>query len=455
MIMVALKALILSVWCIAVSTAVINKDVSRIIDATTSIVRVSTNIKAVNIDDEYNLIFPNDVAGKLAFLSVKLKGEQLAVKSPVMNGDYTVYAVSVPESSATLKVSATFTNLLEPYPAEITQKENQFMRLQDSHYFFSPYETETQKCTFKLASSSVESFTKLSPFTAKGANVNFGPYENIAPFSFSPAMVHYTNNYPFAKFSTMSRELEVSHWGSIAVEEIYELQHAGAVLKGGFSRIEYQMQRAGSSPSFRSLSTMLPAQANSIYYRDQIGNISTSDMRVDEDGMLELDIQTRFPMFGGWKTQFYLGYSIPTENALYLDSSDRYNLKFDFFTAFENVWVEDMELKVILPEGCEDIQVNVPYPVDQTSARRFTYLDSEMNGGRPVIILHAKNLVEEHDQQVHISYTFSKPRMFVEPFMLVFAFLAFFLMCSLLSRMGGIGAKSSSSSGSSSSPKKD
>lgn len=67
---------------------------------------------------------------------------------------------------------------------------------------------------------------------------------------------------------------------------------------------------------------------------------------------------------------------------------------------------------------------------------RFTYLDSELNGGRPVIILHAKNLVPEHDKQVHISYTFNKPRMFVEPLMLVGTFFAFFLLCTVLARTG-------------------
>jgi hypothetical protein len=67
---------------------------------------------------------------------------------------------------------------------------------------------------------------------------------------------------------------------------------------------------------------------------------------------------------------------------------------------------------------------------------RFTYLDSEMNGGRPVIILNAKNLVEEHDKQVHISYAFNKPRMFVEPFMLVLSYFFFFCFCSLVGRMG-------------------
>lgn len=74
---------------------------------------------------------------------------------------------------------------------------------------------------------------------------------------------------------------------------------------------------------------------------------------------------------------------------------------------------------------------------------RFTYLDSELNGGRPVIILHAKNLVPEHDKQVHISYTFSRPRMFVEPLMLVGTFFAFFVLCSVLARTGGTAPRAS------------
>jgi oligosaccharyltransferase complex subunit alpha (ribophorin I) len=76
-----------------------------------------------------------------------------------------------------------FTDVLEPYPAEITQKEPQYMRLRDSHYFYSPYTTETQKTTYKLASGNIESFTKLAPFTNKGASIQYGPYENVAPFS--------------------------------------------------------------------------------------------------------------------------------------------------------------------------------------------------------------------------------------------------------------------------------
>lgn len=165
--------------------------------------------------------------------------------------------------------------------------------------------------------------------------------------------------------------MEVSHWGNIAIEEIYELVHAGAKLIGGFSRYDYISRRNVQNPSFRSLKAVLPGQATNVYYRDQIGNISTSDMLINEKE-IEVVVQTRFPMFGGWKTQFYLGYSIPTELALSIDSElDKYVLKFDFFSVFSDVWVEDMEIKVILPEGAEDIQTQLPYTAEQKRTIRY------------------------------------------------------------------------------------
>ena len=71
----------LSVLCIS---AVLNKEVSRIVDASTSVIRVSTSIKAFNVNGEYQLIYPNDVASHLAYLSVTSKGSTLTVNAPVM-----------------------------------------------------------------------------------------------------------------------------------------------------------------------------------------------------------------------------------------------------------------------------------------------------------------------------------------------------------------------------------
>jgi oligosaccharyltransferase complex subunit alpha (ribophorin I) len=183
-------------------------------------------------------------------------------------------------------------------------------------------------------------------------------------------IIHSVNNKPFAKFSTMIKEVEVSHWGMISVEEVYELKHTGAKLKGGFSRFDYQSKRYGESPSFRSLKTTLPAEATNIYYRDQIGNISTSELRFKRDAM-EMEIQTRFPIFGGWQTQFYIGYSVPTETILSIDyETGRYNLKVNFFSGFQDVSVDEMEIKVVLPEGCTDMKISVPYTVEQSWTTR-------------------------------------------------------------------------------------
>lgn len=191
----------------------------------------------------------------------------------------------------------------------------------------------------------------------------------------SPLIIHSVNNKPFAKFTSMIKEVEVSHWGIVAIEEVYDLEHAGAKLKGGFNRLEYQNKRYGESPSFRALRAMLPAEASNIYYRDQIGNISTSDLRFMSHAV-EMDVQMRFPMFGGWHNQFHIGYSIPTETVLSTDvDSLRHKLKVDFFSIFQDVWVEDAEIKVVLPEGCSDIQVAVPYPnVEQSFTRRYALI---------------------------------------------------------------------------------
>lgn len=50
----------------------------------------------------------------------------------------------------------------------------------------------------------------------------------------------------------MTRVIEVSHWGNIAVEENVDLKHTGAVLKGPFSRYDYQRQPDSGISSIRS-----------------------------------------------------------------------------------------------------------------------------------------------------------------------------------------------------------
>lgn len=68
----------------------------------------------------------------------------------------------------------------------------------------------------------------------------------------------------------------------------------------------------------------------------------------------------------------------------------------------------------------------------------YTYLDSTLNGGRPVVTLTAHNIVPEHDQDVRITYTFSRSKLVLEPLMLVGIFFVLFVAASLIARTTGI-----------------
>lgn len=35
------------------------------------------------------------------------------------------------------------------------------------------------------------------------------------------------------------------------------------------------------------------------------------------DDSVELELRPRFPLFGGWKTQYYIGYNVPSYEYLY------------------------------------------------------------------------------------------------------------------------------------------
>jgi oligosaccharyltransferase complex subunit alpha (ribophorin I) len=74
--------------------------------------------------------------------------------------------------------------------------------------------------------------------------------------------VHYENNNPFLIVTRLERTVELSMWGNIAIEETVDVRHAGAVLKGSFSRYEFQRENSGVS-SVKNFKTILPAAGKS------------------------------------------------------------------------------------------------------------------------------------------------------------------------------------------------
>jgi len=340
-----------------------------------------------------------------------------------------------------LKVTIGYVNVLKPLPEHIGQKDNQFSLYEGTRYFFSPYTTGRQSVRFVLASSIIKSYTKTGPVTVDKSKIKYGPFDTIEPFTISPVMIHFQNNEPILRATTVVRDYEVSHWGNVRVSENYNMLNAGAKLKGPYeSQPAFQMQHRGGSrePSaVRSLKAILPPNAHRVSYTDRIGNISSSNFRKGRKRSI-LDINFRYPLFGGWKTDFEIAYDAPSSDFLRVSTDDPtlFVLNVSFSSPFKTPVTELMTTKIALPEGAYDIRLELPYEVDSTYLeRRFTYLDSSIFGGRPVQAFTKRNVVDLHTRYFQVYYRYNTNTIALKPILMCTTFFLLFLVLIIFHRI--------------------
>lgn len=149
-------------------------------------------------------------------------------------------------------------------------------------------------------------------------------------------------------------------------------------------------------------------------------------MRILKDSV-ELDLRPRFPLFGGWRTHYTIGYNVPSFEYLF-NNGDQYMLKQRLIDhIYDDMVIEEATVKIILPEGTTNVKLITPYPVKRLADElHYTYLDTV---GRPVIIFSKKNLVESHIHDFNLKYNFSKVLMIQEPLLVVgFLYILFLLV---------------------------
>ncbi|KAL3523462.1 hypothetical protein ACH5RR_016296 [Cinchona calisaya] len=416
----------------------------RRVDLSSHIIRVSLTLKVENIGtspaSEILLAFPPTQVDHLAWIKAdavvgrrkKKSSLPLEVKPSTIedgpNGTkyYSIFLVNQLGSSESVSVEVLYalTHSLEPFPVEISQSESQLVYYHDSAVILSPYHIKSQETSFRTPSNKVESFTRVEPTAQSGTELKYGPYEDRTSYSYSAVIIHFENNNPFAVVEELIREIEISHWGNLQITEYYKLAHAGARQKGGFSRVEYQSRQPFSGlSSFKHLLAELPPRVHSVYYRDEIGNISSSRLRIGSKKS-ELLIEPRYPLFGGWKATFVVGYGVPVQDFLFESSDGARYLNYSFGCPLAETVVDKLTVKVVLPEGSEDPSVVVPFQLEQRLEKKYSYLDVV---GRTVVVLEKRNVVPEHNSPFQVHYKFNPIFMLAEPLMLVAAFFLFFV----------------------------
>ena len=279
-----------------------------------------------------------------------------------------------PGAQQTLGITYYLLSAYKPLPASIKQEEQQFLSYSFSAYCPSVYTTSKQKTEVKFSSTNIPDYTKLpgsgdvKEFPQKqGSKLVYGPFDEKPAGALEPIQVRFEFNKPVIHVSHLERDIEVSHWGgNVAFEERYDLEHRGANLTSLFNRVKWQ-QSQYYSPATHALKEMkFPLRVGSVdpYYTDVIGNVSTSRFRSNKREAL-LEIKPRYPLFGGWRYPFTIGWNSDAKNFLRKTATGGFVLNVPFLEGPkqpEGVEYEQVLVRLILPEGAEYV-FTTPKPI--------------------------------------------------------------------------------------------
>lgn len=275
----------------------VNSDVRRTIDLTNTVIKLETvlTIKCQRVDPIFTYRFPllknysqSLVHLKASIKSVDGKEEVSGVKVNKLNrlsdGTYDFYEVNFKnepmnnEEERILVIEEDYSGRLEMLPKRITLKEDQLVVFSDYQNYLSVYNTNEQRTEVILPNDSTEvlSFTEIHAERLRDRilyHLNFV----IEPLRTFPLRIHYEYNHPLTVFNYAHKIFEVSHWGNVAIEERYQIENVGAKLEGEFGRVDYDERgRHGGRNALKRLRAKLPLRSNNLWYRDEIGNVSTS-----------------------------------------------------------------------------------------------------------------------------------------------------------------------------------
>jgi oligosaccharyltransferase complex subunit alpha (ribophorin I) len=284
----------------------------------------------------------------------------------------------------------------------------------DEVHTLSPYKINKDSTKINIIDH-VESHNAPEPVNVAKKSLTLGPYTNIAPFTIAPLEVHYKNAFPFLEAGSVVREIAISHWGNVYFEEKYDISHNGANIIGEWSRFSTMTKEEASIGAAPQLPAIIPPNSRWIYFRDDIGNISTSRLRPIQQGV-QVVLVPRFPLFGGWRSKFVFGYSLPLSDTVVKDAkTGRYALVTSAKPSVKDVVVEELEVRVILPEGAYDPQVESILGYSLTNEKQYTYFDVF---GRTVLVLKMKNVAPENAAGLAISYKFASSALLLKPLVL-------------------------------------
>ena len=410
-------------------------EVQRTINLKQSIITIENQIKIKknSYEDTFHYIVPkNNTFSLIRIIAETTYNKRLEMTKTSDDQDYDHYDIILQGSEEIIIKEDYFEKLLFK-PKNIYIKEDQLELFVDTINLVSPYVVKSTYTYVILPSEKTKliKYTKLN-MNQSGEKLIYSLTEELLPFSSKKLNIHYLNNKPLMVFNYARKTFQISHWGNIAVTEEYQIENIGAKLIGEFGRIDYDDGVTGGKNALKKIRAKLPLRAWGLWYRDEIGNVSTSNAR-REINDVDLELTPRFPILGGWKSNYDIGYNLPTKFHVKTNNKGNYMVNLTFGMPYKNMLARNYTVKIILPESADNIKVNLPidvhYSVDYD--KEYGCLDLF---GRKSIIIKLNNMYDVYNTNIFISYDYKWTMLFVKPLILIFYFIILFTVMIISSR---------------------
>ncbi|KAM7219283.1 dolichyl-diphosphooligosaccharide--protein glycosyltransferase subunit 1 [Rhypophila decipiens] len=434
-----------------------NVNLVHVVSVEKNYVKENINVLIENIDkaaqDEYYIPFTADQASRLGGVEVKDRNRkeanpppfsaEVVEYDPTSNTQYLRIKLPAPLKTGgqqTLGITFYLLKAYSPLPASIKQDDAQFLTYTFSAYAPSVYTTTKQKTEVKFPSANIPDYTKIQDFpTKQGSKLTYGPFDEKPAGAYEPITVRFEFTKPVIHVARLERDVEVSHWGgNVAFEERYTLFHRGANLSSLFNRVKWAQAQYYNPNTYALKEMKFPLRVGSTepYYTDVIGNVSTSRFRSNQREAL-LEIKPRYPLFGGWKYPFTIGWNSDTKNFVRKLAGRGYVLNVPFLEGPkqpEGVEYEEVHIRVILPEGAENVKFYTSVPSSSITSTEVTahktFLDTL---GRSALTIKARNLVDDfRDRELVVSYDLPLSATLRKPLIIFSSVLAVFVSAWLI-----------------------
>lgn len=436
-----------------INESIINKSIEKKVNLSTNIIKIETRIIIKNneIDpvDLYKFpILRNNSKNLLHFEANMLSfDEETSIPVKILRNkpnenqsfQYISYEISFNkdpmnyDEERILIIIEYYTNKFQLLPKAISILDNQSVLFEDSTNSVSFYKTSSQKTIFIFKEqenlddkkSSLISYNKENSMFDEDNNLVYILNDSIDELVVLENKIHFIYNHPLYEFTSSEKVIDVSHWGNINIEERFNLLNSGAKHVGEFGRVDFSK---GGKSSLTGLYASLPLRANNLWYRDEIGNVSTSQGERSWDDVV-MKLEFRFPILGGWKNIFYIGYSLPSKFHITDNGSGQYKLSLNYGIPFKNVISKGFSLKINLPENAEIERILLPIQDEYRVSYDKTYSTLDSFGRRSVIISMNNLFYIHNDVILEVYYKYSSFWLIFKPFILsLFIFMSFLLV---------------------------